>query len=217
MCPLDAPEPRAERKDGRSHYREHCRSEVDGIDYYKVARRLTSFAEQAQANARAPAGGFSSIPSGGGSSAGNKHSGKDHNSSSTNNAKSSKTTESDNKHHRRPRCRQSMQLRRAAAGFAVVHVEPNEVSSSKNSNILHLYYGYEDGHFSCSLFHNNSTFNQSIVFDQLNRQIRIYFHLKLGYIQVFTSCVTISNPDSLSSSERGVNPGITSLEKHLSE
>ncbi len=31
------------------------------------------------------------------------------------------------------------------------------------------------------------------------------------------SCVTISNPNSLSSSETGVNPGIRSWKKHLSE
>jgi hypothetical protein len=38
-----------------------------------------------------------------------------------------------------------------------------------------------------------------------------------GRFPVFASCVAISNPDSLSSSETGVNPGIRSLKKHSSE
>ncbi len=36
-------------------------------------------------------------------------------------------------------------------------------------------------------------------------------------MQVYSSCVTISNPDSLSSSETGVNPGIRSRKMHLSD
>jgi hypothetical protein len=38
-----------------------------------------------------------------------------------------------------------------------------------------------------------------------------------GRFRVSTSCVTISNPDSLSSSETGDSPGIRSWKKHLSE
>ncbi len=38
-----------------------------------------------------------------------------------------------------------------------------------------------------------------------------------GRIRLSTSCVTISNLDSLSSSETGVNPGTRSWKKHLSE
>ncbi len=38
-----------------------------------------------------------------------------------------------------------------------------------------------------------------------------------GLFAVFSSCVTISNPDSLSSSETRVNSGLRSRKKHLSE
>jgi hypothetical protein len=40
---------------------------------------------------------------------------------------------------------------------------------------------------------------------------------KDGRFLVFLSCVTISNPDLLSSGETGVYPGIKRRKKHLSE
>jgi hypothetical protein len=38
-----------------------------------------------------------------------------------------------------------------------------------------------------------------------------------GRFALSASCVTISNPDLLSSSEKVINPGIRSWKKHLSE
>jgi hypothetical protein len=53
---------------------------------------------------------------------------------------------------------------------------------------------------------------------QSTRTLTIDYRCEDGsFFLVFTSCVVFSNPDSLSSSETGVNLRIESREKHLSE
>jgi hypothetical protein len=47
--------------------------------------------------------------------------------------------------------------------------------------------------------------------------IHVDFRRENAHFSVSASCVTISNPDLLSSNETGVNPGIRSWKKHLNE
>ncbi len=55
---------------------------------------------------------------------------------------------------------------------------------------------------------NNQLFLQSVGLD---------YGCENGSFPLSASCMTISNPDSLSSSETGVNPGIRSWKKHSSD
>jgi hypothetical protein len=66
-------------------------------------------------------------------------------------------------------------------------------------------------------FKRNSEMRWKITLESLYLVLCIDYRCKDGYLPVSAGCVTISNPNSLSRSETGVNPGMRSWKKHLSE
>jgi hypothetical protein len=66
-----------------------------------------------------------------------------------------------------------------------------------------------NGHF-LELLSTMTFLHKESVFKMRSRVYGIDYRCEDGRFLVSASCVTISNPDSLSSSETGVNPGIRS-------
>jgi hypothetical protein len=82
-------------------------------------------------------------------------------------------------------------------------------TSSKASNVAQSLYSVNSwgNRMVVSRFHSSFLFG-NVVID---------YRCEDGRFPVYASCVTISNPDSLYSSETGINPGIRSWKKHLPE